>query len=95
MEFTDSAVSQNYSLNCYHFPSPTAVLFVSTSSFPIINSLRQHFTSKDKAAELVHSFNFPAPQYVKISSVSVDSEILKWMNSVGQIFKIQFGSKDK
>ena len=36
-EFPDSAMWQNYSLNCYQFPSPTAI--VSTSShLPIIHS---------------------------------------------------------
>ena len=35
-EFSDSVMWQNFILNCYPFPNPTAIS--SSSHFPIINS---------------------------------------------------------
>ena len=53
-EFGDSATSQIYSLNCYQFSSPRAILCFYTSYLPIINSWVSLLPQNTKG--LVHDF---------------------------------------
>lgn len=48
LEFSDSAIWQNYNLNYYRFPSPTTRLCFCIFIFPDDRLLSWHSTSKDK-----------------------------------------------
>lgn len=48
LEFSDSAIWQNYNLNCYRFPSPTPSICFCIFIFPDDWLLSWHSTSKDK-----------------------------------------------
>ena len=71
-DFSVSALWQNYSLNCYQFPSSPAILCVCVSTFPNHQLLSQPFetqgrpgrlkqkpiTSKDRDTGHVYKFGF-------------------------------------
>ena len=57
-EFSDSAMWQIYSLNCYPFPSPTAILCFYIFTFPNHQILSQPFTSKDKDTRACTQFQY-------------------------------------
>ena len=56
----DSVLWQNFSLNCYQFPSPTAILCFYIFVFPNHQLLSQHFTSKDKGTSLFLCLRYSA-----------------------------------
>ena len=56
----DSVLWHNFSLNCYQFPSPTAILCFYIFVFPNHQLLSQHFTSKDKGTSLFLCLHYSA-----------------------------------
>ena len=76
-----SAMWQNYSLNCYQFPSPTALLCFYIFTFPNHHLLSQHFTSKYKDTEACTQFHCQKKFHLLVL-LFIDDSLKQYLDSL-------------
>ena len=72
---------QNYSLNCYQFPSPTALLCFYIFTFPNHHLLSQHFTSKYKDTEACTQFHCQKKFHLLVL-LFIDDSLKQYLDSL-------------